>query len=304
MANIASFEGYSSTLARLQTEKTALLSEGHDKRSNLEKSITLSLNSPRISSSPHAKKRISLLSLLPDGIRVEDIIAGNVPIPNVRQCQSVLIDLLEVWQANNQFTAGNLALELVTHLGNISQLVLQGLLTEEKSELIVMAHSIILLNAFSGTMLKGSSPLFQKLPHLIEVTGDAALRWRYAGIILANTGPHYRIDEPNRLIEDGIQYFNDKTRPAGEAASFYNSVARYYSIGRYRNLSKATKFSRQAFELAEQANAIGCQLEALATENEIAYSCRNAYWTLKVVHKARNIKGFLSLGPQEYLWIL
>ncbi|KAJ7912670.1 P-loop containing nucleoside triphosphate hydrolase protein, partial [Mycena leptocephala] len=91
MANIASFEGYSSTLARWQTENTTLLSEGHDKRSNLEKSITLSLSSPRISSSPHAKTLISLLSLLPDGIRPQDLLAGHVPIPNVRHCQSVLV---------------------------------------------------------------------------------------------------------------------------------------------------------------------------------------------------------------------
>ncbi|KAJ7835104.1 P-loop containing nucleoside triphosphate hydrolase protein, partial [Mycena olivaceomarginata] len=91
MANIASFEGYSSTLARWHTESTTLLAEGNDKRSNLEKSITLSLGSPRISSSPHAKNLISLLSLLPDGIRPEDIIAGKIPIPNVRQCQAVLL---------------------------------------------------------------------------------------------------------------------------------------------------------------------------------------------------------------------
>ncbi|KAJ7912713.1 P-loop containing nucleoside triphosphate hydrolase protein, partial [Mycena leptocephala] len=91
MASIASFEGYSSTSARWETENTSLISEGHDKRSNLEKSIAVSINSPRISSSPYAKHLISLLSLLPDGIRPEDIIAGKVPIPNVRKCQSVLI---------------------------------------------------------------------------------------------------------------------------------------------------------------------------------------------------------------------
>ncbi|KAJ7922456.1 P-loop containing nucleoside triphosphate hydrolase protein, partial [Mycena leptocephala] len=91
MANIASFEGYSSTLARWETENTALLSEGYEKRSNLDKSITLSLSSPRIASSPDAKNLISLLSLLPDGIRPEDILAGKVPIPNTRQCQAVLL---------------------------------------------------------------------------------------------------------------------------------------------------------------------------------------------------------------------
>ncbi|KAJ7754714.1 P-loop containing nucleoside triphosphate hydrolase protein [Mycena olivaceomarginata] len=78
MANIASFEGYPDTLARWQIENTSLLSDGHDKESNLEKSITLSLGSQRISSSPHAKNLLALLSLLPDGIMAQDIMASKV----------------------------------------------------------------------------------------------------------------------------------------------------------------------------------------------------------------------------------
>ncbi|KAJ7793847.1 P-loop containing nucleoside triphosphate hydrolase protein, partial [Mycena leptocephala] len=165
MANIASFEGYSNTLARWQMENTTLVSEGPDKYSNLEKSISLSLSSPRISSSPHAKNLISLLSLLPDGIRAEDIIASKVPLPDVRHCQSVLLAtslayidvkgrlkaltpvreyirrayppslslsrplriyfqaLLEVWRSKRELTSGNLAPHLVSHLGNINQLI-------------------------------------------------------------------------------------------------------------------------------------------------------------------------------------
>ncbi|KAJ7912943.1 P-loop containing nucleoside triphosphate hydrolase protein, partial [Mycena leptocephala] len=91
MANVASVEGYSSTLARWETENTGLLSEGHDKRSNLEKSISFSINSPRISLSPNAKHLISLLSLLPDGIMPEEMMAVKIPLPDVRHCQSVLV---------------------------------------------------------------------------------------------------------------------------------------------------------------------------------------------------------------------
>jgi hypothetical protein len=256
MANIASFEGYSTTLARWQTESTALLSEGHDKRSNLEKSIALSLSSPRISSSPHAKNLISLLSLLPDGIRPEDILAGKVPISNVRQCQSVLVgtslayvdvqgrlkalspireyirrayppshslsrpirtyfqELLELWQSKRQLPSDNLAPELVSNLGNIHQLILEGLLTEEKSAWIAIGCTIITLDIFSVAMLKGNSPLFQRLPHLIEVTGDEALQWRYAQEILANSyAYHSLIQDPDVLIEQGVRYFNKGTHP-------------------------------------------------------------------------------------------
>ncbi|KAJ7872213.1 P-loop containing nucleoside triphosphate hydrolase protein, partial [Mycena leptocephala] len=261
MANIASFDGYSNTLARWQAENTALLSEGHDKRSNLEKSIILSLNSPRISSTPHVKNLISLLSLLPDGIRPEDIIAGKVPIPNVRQCQSVLLgtslayidvkgrlktlspvreyirraypashslsrplriyfqELLELWKSKRQLLSANLAPQLVGNLGNINELILEGLLIEDTSAWIGIANSIITLDFFSAVMLKGDTPLFQRLPRLIEVTGDGALRWKYTTRILSN-GYYHLIQDPEVLIEEGVQYFNEETRPAGEGDDF------------------------------------------------------------------------------------
>ncbi|KAJ7107048.1 hypothetical protein C8R44DRAFT_885717 [Mycena epipterygia] len=91
LANIASFEGYPVTLARWKVENTTLLSDGHDKCSNLETSIILSLGSPRISASPYAKDFLSLLSLLPDGITQEDLIASKVPIPHIAECKSSLI---------------------------------------------------------------------------------------------------------------------------------------------------------------------------------------------------------------------
>ncbi|KAJ7323044.1 P-loop containing nucleoside triphosphate hydrolase protein [Mycena albidolilacea] len=259
MANIASFEGYSTTLARWQTENTALLSEGHDKRSNLEKSIALSISGPRISSAPYAKNLSSLLSLLPDGIRPDDLIAGNVPIPNVRQCQSVLVgislayidvngrlkmlspvreyirrvhppshslsrplrkhfqDLLELLSSKHQLSYSGLAPELVGNLGNINQLILEGLMTEKKPAWIGIGESIITLDFFSALMLKGGSPLFQRLPQLIEATGDAALQWKYAGRILGN-GRYHLIEDPEGLIRDGIQYCNAGTQPARQGA--------------------------------------------------------------------------------------
>ncbi|KAJ6533765.1 P-loop containing nucleoside triphosphate hydrolase protein, partial [Mycena vulgaris] len=91
MARIASFEGYSSTLSRWRVENTTLLSDGHDKQSNLEMSIILSLGSPRISSSPQAKELLSLLSLLPDGITDEDLVTSKVPLADIAHCRSSLV---------------------------------------------------------------------------------------------------------------------------------------------------------------------------------------------------------------------
>ncbi|KAJ6579379.1 hypothetical protein B0H10DRAFT_911306 [Mycena sp. CBHHK59/15] len=68
MANVASFEGGQSVLNRWADETTGVLSEGLSKRANLEKSIMISLSSPRMLSNPNARTLLSLLSLLPEGI--------------------------------------------------------------------------------------------------------------------------------------------------------------------------------------------------------------------------------------------
>ncbi|KAJ7883740.1 hypothetical protein B0H13DRAFT_2537963 [Mycena leptocephala] len=344
MANIASFEGYSSTLARWQTENTALLSEGYDKRSNLEKSITLSLSSPRIVSSPDAKNLISLLSLLPDGIRPEDILASKVPIPSVHQCQSVLLrtslayievngrlkaltpvreyirrayppsaslarplciyfqDLLEVWESHRELPSGNLARDLVSHLGNVNQLILAGLLTEGKSAGIKLGKSIITLDHFSGKMLKGQSPLFQRLPHLIEEMDDATLRWQYRGRILRDSFYHL-VPDADSWIDEGVHYFNAGRAPVRQAVHFYNAVACHYIANRYKNISKATEFIKHAFTLAQQTDDIDLQLAALEIEQHIATNSRNPHWIIEVVHKVRRITGFRSTCRWEHSWL-
>ncbi|KAJ7452928.1 P-loop containing nucleoside triphosphate hydrolase protein, partial [Mycena latifolia] len=91
MASVAAFEGYTRTLSRWKVENTALLSDGCDKRSNLEMSIALSLGSPRIASSPEVRNLLSLLSILSDGIMDEDLIIGKVPLPTIAHCRSSLI---------------------------------------------------------------------------------------------------------------------------------------------------------------------------------------------------------------------
>ncbi|KAJ7800112.1 P-loop containing nucleoside triphosphate hydrolase protein [Mycena olivaceomarginata] len=259
MASIASFEGYSGTLSRWQIENIALLSDGHDKRSNLEKSIVLSLSSPRLSSSPHAKYLLALLSLLPDGIRAEELMASHVPIPDIRQSQTLLLrtslahmdtkgrikalspireyirrvhppsapisrplriyfqDLLELWHSTRQLPSGNLSSQLVGYLGNINTLMLNGLITDDRAALKAIGYSIVTLDEFSAVMIKGNSPLFQRLPHLIEVTGDPVLRWRYGRRCLRNPDSlHSLSEDPDVWIEDGAKYFGSGNHSAGE----------------------------------------------------------------------------------------
>ncbi|KAJ7617969.1 P-loop containing nucleoside triphosphate hydrolase protein [Roridomyces roridus] len=69
IAHLVDDDSCSSVLSRWETEKTAALSKGYDKKSNLDASIGISLNSPRMASNPGAKDLLRLLSVLPDGLQ-------------------------------------------------------------------------------------------------------------------------------------------------------------------------------------------------------------------------------------------
>ncbi|KAJ7715292.1 P-loop containing nucleoside triphosphate hydrolase protein, partial [Mycena olivaceomarginata] len=91
VAGVAASVGCQNTIERWKLERTALLSAGYDKRSNLEISIGLSLSGPRLQSSPHAVELLSLMSLLSDGISDLELVGSNIPIPDIPNCKTTLI---------------------------------------------------------------------------------------------------------------------------------------------------------------------------------------------------------------------
>jgi hypothetical protein len=72
IAHLSDCEGLSNVLTRWETEKTAFLFVGQDRKSNLDASISLSLTSPRVTSD--AKESLSLLSILPDGLSDAELV--------------------------------------------------------------------------------------------------------------------------------------------------------------------------------------------------------------------------------------
>ncbi|KAJ7444303.1 P-loop containing nucleoside triphosphate hydrolase protein [Mycena latifolia] len=91
IAHAVDYEGASSVLNRWETEKTALLSEGYDKGSNLDSSILLSLESSRLTSLPQSRDLLSLLSMLPDGLADADLMQSNLPLENILACKVALL---------------------------------------------------------------------------------------------------------------------------------------------------------------------------------------------------------------------
>jgi hypothetical protein len=91
LAHLADSEGCTAVLSRWGAEKTSLISEGYDKRDNLELSISMSLSSPRIKAIPHAQKLLGLLSMLPDGLSDVELLQSKLPIDNIHGCKAALI---------------------------------------------------------------------------------------------------------------------------------------------------------------------------------------------------------------------
>ncbi|KAJ7457715.1 P-loop containing nucleoside triphosphate hydrolase protein [Mycena latifolia] len=91
IAHLVDYEGLARVLDRWEMERTSLLSDGYDRCSNLDLSISLSFESPRIQSLPEAQELLSLLSILPDGLSDTELLQSKLPIDNILACKSVLL---------------------------------------------------------------------------------------------------------------------------------------------------------------------------------------------------------------------
>jgi hypothetical protein len=89
VAHLVDSEGCSHVLSRWEEEKTSLISDGYDRTSNLDLSISLSLSSPRLNS--HSKNLLSLLSMLPDGLSDVELVQSKFPIYDILGCKAALI---------------------------------------------------------------------------------------------------------------------------------------------------------------------------------------------------------------------
>ncbi|KAJ6480962.1 P-loop containing nucleoside triphosphate hydrolase protein, partial [Mycena sanguinolenta] len=99
LAYLVDYEGVENVLTRWETEKTTMLSVGHSRKSNLDKSISLSLSSPRITSD--SKQLLSLLSILPNGLSDAELIQSKLPIPNILTCKVALLATSLAYQNSN-----------------------------------------------------------------------------------------------------------------------------------------------------------------------------------------------------------
>ncbi|KAJ7244943.1 P-loop containing nucleoside triphosphate hydrolase protein, partial [Mycena rebaudengoi] len=89
IATVASYEGCDGALSRWKAESAQVISDGHDKRSSLDISITLSFTSSRMTAG--AQDLLRVMSMLPDGLTDADLLRARLPIPDILACKSTLI---------------------------------------------------------------------------------------------------------------------------------------------------------------------------------------------------------------------
>ncbi|KAJ7897601.1 P-loop containing nucleoside triphosphate hydrolase protein, partial [Mycena olivaceomarginata] len=102
LAHLVDSEGCSNVLLRWKKEKTLMISEGFDKRSNLDLSISLSLSSPRIKLLPQSQELLSLLGMLPDGLSDMDLIQSKLPLEHPLKCKAVLMSTALAYSDENK----------------------------------------------------------------------------------------------------------------------------------------------------------------------------------------------------------
>jgi hypothetical protein len=100
IAHLVDSEGVLSVLERWDTEKTSLLSEGHNKGSNLDLSISLSLRSTRLACVPRSQDLLGLLSILPDGLSDTELLQSQLPIDNIHSCKAALLQTSLAYKDN------------------------------------------------------------------------------------------------------------------------------------------------------------------------------------------------------------
>ncbi|KAJ7834874.1 P-loop containing nucleoside triphosphate hydrolase protein, partial [Mycena olivaceomarginata] len=107
MAHLVDYEGLAHVLARWETERTALLSVGSDRKSNLDVSIGVSLSSSRLTNN---SQELLSLSILPNGLSDAELVQSNLPIPNIISCKATLLGTSLAHQD------GNKRLRLLVHV--------------------------------------------------------------------------------------------------------------------------------------------------------------------------------------------
>ncbi|KAJ7920300.1 hypothetical protein B0H13DRAFT_2268267 [Mycena leptocephala] len=304
IAHLVDSEGCSYVLSHWEEERTSMISDGYDRTSNLDLSISLSLSSPRLN--PHSNDLLSLLSMLPDGLSDVELVQSKLPIYNILSCKAALVGTalaysdehkrlkvlvpIREYMQKIQPPGDHLIQPLLKHFqklleffieyqGNQSssstvarvssnysniQNILQNGLQQGHPDLVNSIYCTCYLNRFSRHIGQGAISLIQEIQNVLPLPCNHRLE-AYFIVELINSWGLHSTSSGDTLAYNALEHFKEFDDPDLKC-SLYNALTYYYRTK--GDMSSATKFSRAAISLA------------LSTRNNKQHShgLRNCAW--------------------------
>jgi hypothetical protein len=247
VAHLVDSECCSHVLSHWEEEKTSLISDGYDRTSNLDLSISLSLSSPRLN--PHSKNLLSLLSMLPDGLSDVELVQSKLPLDNILGCKAALIrtslaysdehkqlkalvpireymqkiqppgdslirpllkhlqELLEFYMEYQGNQSGSSTVVRVSSNYSNIQNVLQNGLQQGHPDLVNSIYCTCYLNNFSRRMGQGVTSLFQHIHNVLPYPCDHRLEAHF--IIECLNSQIYSIPNLEALTSEALEHFKE-----------------------------------------------------------------------------------------------
>ncbi|KAJ7849770.1 hypothetical protein B0H13DRAFT_2402140 [Mycena leptocephala] len=241
VAHLVDSEGCSNVLSCWEEEKTSLISDGYNRGSNLDLSISLSLSSPRLNSLLHAKDLLSLLSMLPDGLSDIELVQSKLQIDNILGCKAALIRTtlaysnehkrlktlapIREYMQKIQPPGDHLIRPLLKHFQELLECYMEYCGTQLSSSTVAQISSNYsnIQNVLQNGLQQGHPDLITDvLPRPCDHRLEA-----YFIIEWLNLGIHYSISDPGTLVSETIEHFK-QFDDSDLKCRFYNVSASYY----------------------------------------------------------------------------
>ncbi|KAJ7922753.1 hypothetical protein B0H13DRAFT_2267444 [Mycena leptocephala] len=286
IAHLVDSEGCSHVLSRWEEEKTSLISDGYNRTSNLDLSISLSLSSPRLN--PHSKDLLSLLSMLPDGLSDVELVQSKLPIDNILSCKAALVgttlaysdehkrlkvlvpireymqkiqppgdyflrpllkhfqELLEVYMEYRGTQYNSGTVTRVSSNYSNIQNILQNGLQQGHPDLVNSIYCACYLNNFSRRIGQGPTSLLQQIQNILPHPCDHRLEAYFITECL-DSWSLFQISNADTLVSEALESLKKFNDPDLKCR-FYNILANNYRIN--GDVSSATEFCRAVISLA------------------------------------------------------
>ncbi|KAJ7802595.1 hypothetical protein B0H14DRAFT_3154939 [Mycena olivaceomarginata] len=241
-------EGLSNVLARWDTERTAVLSVGYDRKSNVDASIQLSLSSPRITS--NSKELLSLLSILPDGLSDAELVQSKLPIPNVLSCKSVLLATSLAYQDSNW---------RLRSLMPVREHVQQFLPPSTVLVQCLRKLYYALLELYMKITGRDGLALMEHIQSIVPGLDDYHLKIQFMTQVLLSYD-YYPTFDREQIITEAIRTLELVNNPVVES-KFYMAAGIYFQVSKFY-APQAMQFYQRALKLAKMCpgNSLKCDV--------------------------------------------